>query len=418
MARPGPRRRRRWAAGLAGLAHREQPVDGEGLEARGLAVLVDVHELGQVVAVDDRQGQEDLAARPGPGVEQVALGPDGGGQRGDQLLADGVERRVGHLGEELGEVVVEQPGAVGEHGDGRVRAHRADRLGPGAGHGGEDDPQLLGGVAEQPLVGHHPAVLGREHGAGRQVVEADLVVGQPLGVGVLGGQLGLDLVVVDDAALGGVDQEHAAGLQPALAHDALGVDVEHAHLAGQHHQAVVGDPVAGRAQAVAVEHGADHRAVGEGHRGRAVPGLHQRGVVAVEGPPGRVHGGVVLPRLGDHHEHGVGQGPPAEVQQLEHLVEAGRVARPGRADRVDPVEVARDERGREQRLAGPHPVAVAGQRVDLPVVGHVPVRVGQRPAGEGVGGEARVHQGQAGLERRSRRSGKNWRSCSEVSMPL
>ena len=65
-----PRRRR--------LAHREQPVDGEGLEARGLAVLVHVHELGQVVAVDDRVGQDDLAARRRRGVEQVALGADGG----------------------------------------------------------------------------------------------------------------------------------------------------------------------------------------------------------------------------------------------------------------------------------------------------------------------------------------------------
>ena len=31
------------------LAHVEEPVDGEGLEARRLAVLVDVHELGQLV---------------------------------------------------------------------------------------------------------------------------------------------------------------------------------------------------------------------------------------------------------------------------------------------------------------------------------------------------------------------------------
>ena len=64
------------------------------------------------------------------------------------------------------------------------------------------------------------------------------------------------------------------------------------------------------------------------------------------------------------------------------------------------VEVAGDEVGREERLAGPHPVAVAGQGVDLPVVGHVAVRVGQRPAGEGVGREARVHQRQARLEPR------------------
>src|ERR671928_100237 len=43
-------------------------------------------------------------------------------------------------------------------------------------------------------------------------------------------------------------------------------------------------------------------------------------------------GGVVLPRLGDHHEHGVRQRAAAEVEQFEHLVEARRVARVGRAD--------------------------------------------------------------------------------------
>ena len=95
-----------------------------------------------------------------------------------------------------------------------------------------------------------------------------------------------------------------------------------------------------------------------------------------------------------------GQRAPGQVQQLEHLVEAGRVAGPRRAHRVDAVEVALDEGGGEERLAGPHPVAVAGQGVDLPVVGHVAVRVGQGPAGEGVGREARVHQGQPRLEER------------------
>ena len=86
------------------------------------------------------------------------------------------------------------------------------------------------------------------------------------------------------------------------------------------------------------------------------------------------------------------------MQQLEHLVEAGRVARPRRADRVDARQVALNQRRLEERLAGPHPVAVAGQRVDLAVVAQVAVRVGQRPARERVGREARVHQRQARLE--------------------
>ena len=47
---------------------------------------------------------------------------------------------------------------------------------------------------------------------------------------------------------------------------------------------VVGDDEARRAQAVAVERGADLAAVGEGDGGRAVPRLHQGGVVLVEGP--------------------------------------------------------------------------------------------------------------------------------------
>ena len=73
--------------------------------------------------------------------------------------------------------------------------------------------------------------------------KVDLPLLQPLAVGVRGGQLGLDLVVVDDPALGGVHEEHPAGLEAALAHHLGGVDVEHAHLRGQHHQAVVGHPV-------------------------------------------------------------------------------------------------------------------------------------------------------------------------------
>ena len=226
------------------------------------------------------------------------------------------------------------------------------------------------------------------------VVEVDQAGVQPLVVRVLGGELGLDLLVLDDAVLVGVDQEHPARLEPALAHDRGGVEVEHADLGGEHDQAVVGDPVAGGAQAVAVEDRADLGAVGEHHAGGAVPRLHQRGVELVERAPACVHLGVVLPRLRDHHQHRVRQRPAAHVQQLEHLVERRRVGRARRADREQPVEVAGDQVGGQQRLAGPHPVAVAHHRVDLAVVGDEAERVGQRPAREGVGGEARVHHGQ------------------------
>ena len=178
---------------------------------------------------------------------------------------------------------------------------------------------------------------------------------QPVVVGVLGGQRALDLLVGDDPPRGGVDQEHPARLQPALGDDVGGRDVEHADLAGEDHQVVLGLPPAARAQAVAVEDGADQRAVGEGDRGRAVPGLHDRGVEPVEGPAGRVHLVVVLPRLRDHHQHRVRQRPARQVQQLEHLVEGRRVAEVAGGDREDPVQA----RARTAGPAGPSNSSVA-----------------------------------------------------------
>ncbi len=130
---------------------------------------------------------------------------------------------------------------------------------------------------------------------------------EPLVVRVLGGELLLDLLVVDDAPFAGVDQEHLAGLQPALADDLRRVDVDHADLRRHDHQIVVGHPVPARPQAVAVEHGADHLAVGERDARRAVPRLHHAGVELVERAPVGVHLVVVLPRLRDHHQHRVVQ---------------------------------------------------------------------------------------------------------------
>src|SRR5947199_94016 len=76
---------------------------------------------------------------------------------------------------------------------------------------------------------------------------------QPLVVRVLRGELALDLVVLDDPVLVDVDQEHPARLEPALADDRGRVEVEHADLGGEDDESVVGDPVAARAQPVAVE---------------------------------------------------------------------------------------------------------------------------------------------------------------------
>ena len=146
-------------------------VDQRAFEAGLVAVGVDVPDAGQVVVVDHRTRQRDLPARRRARVEQVALGADRAGQRRHQLLADRVQRRVGDLGEELGEVVVEHPRPLRQPGHRRVRAHRAQRLGAGRGHRRHQDAQVLLGVAEQQLTPGHRLVGVHDVLARRQVLQ-------------------------------------------------------------------------------------------------------------------------------------------------------------------------------------------------------------------------------------------------------
>ena len=323
---------------VATARHAVQPLDDVGGEAGELTVVVGVDDLRQLIVVEDRERQAELAAALGPGVEHVRLRPDRRGHRRDDLFADGVERRVGHLREQLSEVVEQQARALRQHGDRRVGTHRPDRLLAVAGHRHDDDLEFLVGVAEHLLAAQHAVVAEDRVFSVGQVVEPNHAIGQPFGVRVLGGELLLDLLVVDDATLASVDQEHLAGLQTALADDLGRIDLQHADFRSHDHEIVVGHPVAAGAQTVSVEYGTDHVTVGERDAGGPVPRLHHAGVELVERTPVGVHLVVVLPRLGDHHQHGVVERAAAEVQQLEHLVEPSRVGSARGADRERPVE--------------------------------------------------------------------------------
>ena len=383
------------AQGGLSPADAEQALDLRGGEALGGLGATDVGELGELVRGEDREGDDELA-RVLRGVrEEVRLGADRRGHRGDELLAVGVERRVGHLGEELAEVVEDEARSAGENRDGRVGAHGADRLGAVDRHRGQERGELLVGVAEGLLAaqdggGGVPDVL-----ALGQVLEADHVLGEPLVVGGLGGETGLDLGVGDDAAGVEVDEEHGPRLEAAAGGDVGLVDGQHAGLRGEHDGAVLGGRPATGAQSVAVHDGADLGAVGEDHGGGAVPGLDDVGAVLVEGADLGVHRRVLLPGLGHEHGHGVGHGAAGEGEELEDLVEGGGVGAALGAHGQEGLEVA-EELGAHEALAGGHPVAVAAHGVDLAVVGDHAEGLGEGPRREGVRGEAGVDERHAG----------------------
>ena len=287
-----------------------------------------VPERGHLLVHHQRAGEVHEPRRLRRGLEHGVAPSDVGVERHHDLFADGVDGRVRDLREALPEIRVEQSRLVLQHGQRRVVAHGARRLLAVPGHWLDHVLQLLVRVAVE-LVEPVDALLRLladvPVGAvelGVQVVEVAL---HPFAVRASGGDLALDVVVVEDAALGGVNRDHLAGAEAARFHDLAGRQIDEADLGAHHHQPTGGDLVASGAQAVAVHHRCGDGAVGEGDRGGAVPGLREAGVVLVERPQLGLHVRHVLPCLGDQHHHGVEQVAAGVDQQLQRLIERGGV---------------------------------------------------------------------------------------------
>src|SRR5919109_2215565 len=92
---------------------------------------------------------------------------------------------------------------------------------------------------------------------------------------VLAGEGGLELRIIDDATLSGVDQKDPAGMQTFFEQDIFRWDIQHPHLRGHDHEPILGHVIARGPQAVAVQDRTDDRAIGEGDGGRPIPGFHQ-----------------------------------------------------------------------------------------------------------------------------------------------
>ena len=121
-------------------------------------------------------------------------------------------------------------------------------------------------------------------------------------------------------------------------------------------------------------------------------------MVLVEGLALVIHQRIAGPGLRDQHHHRVRHRVAALHQELERVVEARRVRLALVGNRPQLLDVGAELLRFRRRLARRHPVDVAAQRVDLAVVRHHPVGMGQPPRRERVGGEALMHQRQRRFE--------------------
>ena len=166
-----------------------------------------------------------------------------------------------------------------------------------------------------------------------------------------------------------INRQHLAGAEASLLDDAALLKLHHTGFRAHHHEAVVGDAVASRAQAVAIEGGANAAPIGEHQQGGAVPGLLGAGGVFVEGLNLRLIGqlGLVTEGLGHQREQALGDRPAAAHQQLQGRVEVGGITEGRVHNRLEVCSGLTPHRI-EIGLGGAGPVEVAQQGVDLAVV--------------------------------------------------
>ena len=276
---------------------------------------------------------------------------------------------------------------VGEHCQWRVVTHRGCRLLALGGH--RDDGSVDVFLAEAELQFLAGEVLYRVFHltSAAEFLQLDAVGVEPLAVRMLGSQTLLDFAIVVYLAFLCVDEENLTRLQTTFLCHLGRIEVHDAYLGGHYHHVVLGDGVAGRAKTVSVEHTAGIASVAEEQSGRSVPRFHQDRVILVEGLEVFRDRILVVEALWHHDSHGVRQRQTAHHEELEYIVEAGRVAHARLYDRRDFANVAQSLAA-EHTFACLHPAAVASYGVDFTVVAEQTERLSQAPCREGVGREA------------------------------
>ena len=334
-------------------------------------------ELRELLVVDERIVETDQSARMRAGIEQVAFRAEEGLGGGDEFFANAIERRVGDLGEDLFEVLIEVFRFVRKHREGCVVAHRGDWLNAGGGGGPEQHAEILVGVTKGELTLEHAIAFDGFRCFWRgKILDENTVFIEPLFVGLGRVDAFFHFLIRHDASFVHVDEEHAAGLEPAFLHDGEWVEIgDDADFRSHDDEVVLRHIITARAETIAIEHGANLATIGEGDRGRAIPWLHHASVELVESFFVLIHHRVTLPRFGDHHHHRVDQIIAAEVHELEGVVEACRVGSVFDDDWENAGDVAVEKVALAECLTGLHEVGVAHDRVDFAVVGNEAVRV-------------------------------------------
>ena len=279
-----------------------------------------------------------------------------------------------------------------EHRQRRVVAHRTHRFALVTRQYANDFIALFGGDIEHLAIDRQRRSIKRlccQRGIeqiGFEVLHALL---EPCLIGMARLEQVVDRSVLKQIAGLQIQRQHLAGAHAALTQHIFRCVIPHTHFRGDGQMAILGNDIASRTQAVAIQRASHIAAIGQHHAGRAIPRLHVRCPEFIEGAQIRIDAVDRLPCRGHEQAHGMHDIQAAHDQQLEHVVDALRVGTGQGHQRQDVVQI-RQQRRLEDSAAGLCPVAVGLDGVDLAVMRQQAERMRQTPLRQRVGREALV----------------------------
>ena len=189
-----------------------------------------------------------------------------------------------------------------------VGSHCTNWLLAGSGHRSNELLEVFFGVTKHSLT-----TVDRSTGIANvlalwQIAQVDHVLFEPGAPRLSSGYFALDLLIFDDLTGSGVDQEHLARLESALANDLLGRNVCNTNFRGEDDESIFGHHEATRAQPIAVQCCTNQSSIGEDNRGWSIPRFHDHGVVLEEVSELRLKVELLFPSARNHHHHGVRKG--------------------------------------------------------------------------------------------------------------
>ena len=209
-----------------------------------------------------------------------------------------------------------------------------------------------------------------------------------------------------------INHQNFARAQPVPLDNFFAAKIGQPHFRPADQQPIAGQYIAHRPQPIAVELGADHPPVAEDQRRRAIPRFLIARRPAQERPQFLRHLAVRFPRGRHQSQQRFGQRKTLAQQQLDGIVQTGRVAYLF-FERVKTIVGAK--LFPQSRFARMHPAPVRADRVDFAIVRAQPKRLRQLPGRTGVrrialmkNGEGRgeFRVGQIGIKRTQLHRGK------------